>query len=862
MLEKRYISEEQESHWQKVWAEEGTYRFDTQSAKPVYSIDTPPPTVSGNLHIGHIFSYTQAEMVARHRRMTGYEVYYPFGFDDNGLPTERLIERETGTDTRTMARGDVLALGKPIVEKQETAFRELWQSLGFSCDWHLAYRTMSAEVQKLSQSSFLDLARQNLAYAAEQPTLWCPLCRTSLAQADLDAKETETCFNTLRFPFREHPSKVLSSASSSGNEPGNFQITEPANTDIPTEGGGFGESPAKFLPVATTRPEMLYGCVALFIHPEHPEYAGCIGGTATVPLYGHEVPILANPEADPAKGTGIVMCCTFGDAADAAWYRTYELPYRKVLEQDGTLAAVIPEIGGLTISKARAVILDQLSAGGFLLKQEPMSHQVGIHERCGTETELLPSRQWYIRILDNKERFLHAADEMNWHPVSMKTRYLDWVSGLKWDWCVSRQRRYGIPIPVWYCRDCGTILLADEANLPVNPVGTHPEKPCPHCGGDRFEPETGVLDTWATSSITPQINAVRHADLVGHSLRDRHLPDEADMAAGPPFSPMSMRTQAHEIIRTWAFYTIVRSLYAENKIPWRDIMICGYIMAGKGEKLSKSKNNAPVEPTELIRIHSADAVRYWAAGARLGTDMTFKPEELALSRRFMTKLWNAARFSSIHLDTLSDEDWETADMQPADLWITARFNKALAEVSAAFSQYEAGEARKLLDAFFWGDFCDDWLELVKDRLYKPEVHGAAETAGAKVTLYRILGGILKLYAPFVPHLAESIHQSIYGIQGEAFRSIHNLAWETLPVSQPDLHLQLGEMLRMTLAEARRQKTVRGLSMKDPLSSLMIVGWPSEIPTEGLSTLRSLAEKSRGDLRACTGAGLILFPWQS
>ncbi len=814
MLEKRYIPEEQEPRWQKAWAEAGTYRFREDSGKPPYSIDTPPPTVSGSLHIGHIFSYTQAEMVARHRRMTGHEVYYPFGFDDNGLPTERLIERETGIDTRALPREAVLALGSPIVSKHETAFRDLWQSLGFSCDWDLAYHTMGADVQKQSQASFLELARRGLAYPAEQPTLWCPHCRTSIAQADLDTKDTDTFFNTLRFP-------VMDTAQDSGLH----------------------------LPVSTTRPEMLFGCVALFIHPDHPEYAAFIGRKVLVPLYGHSVPILANPDADPEKGTGVVMCCTFGDAADAGWYRTYSLPYRKVLEQDGTLSVEIPEIGGLTIGRAREAVLAQLETGGFLLGREPLTHQVGIHERCGTETELLPSRQWYIRLLDRKERFLDAAAEINWHPAYMKARYLDWVSGLKWDWCVSRQRRYGIPLPIWYCRDCGTPVFADDSLLPVNPVETAPGTACPHCGGTAFEPETGVLDTWATSSITPQINAARHAELTGK----------------PGFTPMSMRTQAHEIIRTWAFYTIVRSLYAENTLPWRDIMICGYILAGKGEKLSKSKNNAPVEPAELIRVHSADAVRYWAAGAKLGTDMAFKPEELALSRRFMTKLWNAARFSSIHLDTLTETDWETAVPQPADLWILARFNKTMREVSAAFEQYESGEARKLLDAFFWGDFCDDWLELVKDRLYKPEIHGAAETAGAKVTLHQVLAGILKLYAPFVPHLTETIHQSVYRIQNEPFQSIHSLVWKAIPLPDPDLseslYLGLGDILKATVAEARRRKTADGLSMKDPLSSLALAGWPAACGTDGELALQTLVTGALGDLKACTGAALLLLPWQ-
>ncbi len=808
MLEKRYIPEEQEARWQQAWEAHGTHTYKPDPMKTPYSIDTPPPTVSGSLHVGHIFSYTQAEMIARFRRMTGHALYYPFGFDDNGLPTERLIERETHTDTRAMTRDEVLALGKPIVERHEAAFQDLWRSLGFSCDWNLAYQTMSPQVQRISQASFLDLARRGLAYPDEQPTLWCPHCRTSIAQADLDTKEADTLFNTIRFQLA---------------------------------GDAY-----RFLPVATTRPEMLYGCVCLFIHPEHPVLSGFIGQRAIVPVYGHEVPILGNPDADPDKGTGVVMCCTFGDAADAAWYRTYSLPYRKVLEPDGTLAREIPELGGMTLRRARPAIIGLLEERGLLIRTEPLSHQVGVHERCGTEAELLPSRQWYIRLLENRERFLQAAEEIQWYPAAMKHRYVDWVEGLKWDWCVSRQRRFGIPIPLWYCGDCGAPILPEDADLPLNPAETAPKAPCARCGGTGFTPETSVLDTWATSSITPRINAARQASLSGRT----------------DFLPMTMRTQAHEIIRTWAFYTIVRSLYADGTLPWRDLMVCGYVMAGKGEKISKSKNNASVEPTALIRTHSADAVRYWAAGAKLGTDTAFRAEELDLSRRFMTKLWNAARFSAIHLETMTEADWRIATLLPADQWLICRYNETLADVRNAFLAYESGDARKRVDAFFWSDFCDNWLELAKDRLYKPETHGAAATAGAKVTLHRVLAGILKLYAPFVPHLTETIWQALYADPAAPFASLHETEWAPIPLPEgaPEASLlrTLGDLLTDAIADARRQKTLRGLSMKDPVDRVEI-RFPQSVTEEDLVPLAGMLAASLGDLRACTGAQEILLP---
>ena len=843
MLEKRYDAQVQEAHWQQVWAEQETYRFECAPHKPAFSIDTPPPTVSGSLHIGHIFSYTQAEMVARHRRMTGHAVYYPFGYDDNGLPTERLIERESNRDTRELSREEILELGMPIVAKHEAAFQALWQTLGFSCDWDLAYRTMSPQVQALSQAAFLDLARKGLAYPDEQPTLWCPHCRTSIAQADLDTKDADTLFHTIRF-------QVVPTAAERQNGQPNRKCVQSS--------GKRSSGHATYLPVATTRPEMLYGCVALFIHPEHPVLSGFIGQTALVPLYGHEVPILANPEADPDKGTGVVMCCTFGDAADVQWVRTYSLPYRKVLEPDGTLSAQIPQLGGLPVKRARNHILALLREAGILVDSQPLTHQVGIHERCGTETELLPSKQWYIRLLENRKLFLAAAEAIHWHPAAMKARYLDWVNGLKWDWCVSRQRRFGIPLPIWYCADCGTPILPEDSQLPVNPAASAPPAACPNCGSTKHIPETGVLDTWATSSITPQINAHRRLGLAR----------EAGQTGIPAFLPMTMRTQAHEIIRTWAFYTIVRSIYADNTLPWRDIMICGYVMADKGEKISKSKNNAVVDPQALIHTHSADAIRYWAAGAKLGTDTTFRMEELDVSRRFMTKLWNAARFSSIHLDTLTETDWQIAALQPADLWITAKFNDVLAAVDQAFATYESGDARKLLDAFFWHDFCDDWLELVKDRLYNPDTHGAAATAGAKTTLYKALAGILKAYAPFVPHLVETIWQEMFGQAGNGedpktgkFHSIHQEEWTPIPLPEnaadPADLLRLGTLLQAAIADARKQKTQLGLSQKEAIEQVIItLSSEDGAQTERAASLKRLLSAAMPDLQRCTGARQI------
>lgn len=785
MLEKEYDFRKWEQKLQELWENEGTYRFDREGDGEIYSIDTPPPTVSGGLHIGHIFSYTQAEMIARFQRMQGRRVFYPFGFDDNGLPTERLVEKEEGIIARDLPRSEFIEKCLKTTAKYEEEFKRLWQSLGFSVDWSLLYRTVSPQAMKISQKSFLELASKGKAYLKEMPVLWCTGCRTSIAQAELDAAEKETDFNFIPFMVGEEA-----------------------------------------IPVATTRPELLYGCVALFVNPGDERYRAYIGREAEVPLYGHAIPVIADEGASMEKGTGAVMCATFGDAADLEWYNRHGLPYRKVVNPDGTVNEAVPCIGGLSLEKARAEIRRLLTERGLLLKSERLTHTAAVHERCGRPIEIIPSKQWYIDILSEKERYLEAAEEINWYPACMKERYRLWVQNLKWDWCISRQRYFGVPIPVWYCSACGEIRLPEASELPVNPMEKQPGGRC-KCGCDSFLPETAVLDTWATSSLTPLINA--------------RWGEEDDAGAG--FLPMSMRTQAHEIIRTWAFYTIVKSLYHTGKIPWKDIMICGFVMAKKGEKISKSKDNAKLSPAALIAAHSADAVRYWAANAKLGSDTMFSEEELKASRRFLIKLWNAARFSLMHLEDFGGGKPEV--LLPQDAWILERLNGTAMNAAKQLNAYETGDARHEIDRFFWNDYCDNYLELVKERLYKPGIHGAAARESARYAVFECMLGILKLYAPYVPHITEAIYQSFYRPR-MGIASLHSLKWNNLQNAGDGLR-EFGGCIGEVLAEARKFKAARSLSMKAPLEAIT-VSCPGYL-TESL-------EQAAKDLKACTAANRI------
>jgi len=783
-MDKKYSFERTEKEMQEFWEENGIYRFDPERPGEIWSIDTPPPTVSGSLHIGHVFSYVQAEMTARYKRMRGFNVFYPFGFDDNGLPTERLVEKEEGVKAGSMPRKRFVEMCLSTTAKYIGEFRELWQSLGFSVDWSLQYETVEPKAQRISQRSFLKLFREGKAYMKESPVLWCTECMTSIAQAELETAEKKTSFNYIPFETVEGGEKLI---------------------------------------VATTRPELLYGCVCLFVNPDDERYARYEGRNVRVPLYGHEIPVLPDRKVAMDKGTGIVMCATFGDSTDAEWYEEHKLPYRKTITQDGTIDSSVPYIGGMEIQEARKHIIGLLDDKGLITRSEELTHTVAVHERCGKETEIILSRQWYIDILSNREKYLEAAEQINWYPGYMKDRYRAWVENLKWDWCISRQRYFGVPIPVWYCSRCGKPAAADEPQLPVDPAESRPGRSCT-CGSTDFIPETAVLDTWATSSVTPQINA-RWGE--ADDISERLL-------------PMSMRTQAHEIIRTWAFYTIVKSLYHTGRIPWKDILICGFVLAKKNEKISKSKGNSAMSPKRLAEKYSADAIRYWAANSRLGTDTFFSLDDLDISMRFITKLWNAARFSISQLQDFDPS--EEPELLPVDRWIRERCKQAMHEAGKLLDQYEVGLARHVIDDFFWNDFCDDYIEIVKERLYRPDMHGHTERRSAQRALYDSLLDILKMYAIYVPHITEYIYQFFFR-QHENEISLHLTRWGDTEGFDDDI-LEFGRQLKEAVSRARRVKSARSLSMKAEIEEL-------DIRTE--AKYREYFIRSIPDLKACCRA---------
>jgi len=589
-LPKRYDPQTEEPRLQAFWQAQGVYHFDVDDdTRPVYSIDTPPPTVSGHLHLGHVYSYSHPDFVARFWRMNGYNVFYPMGYDDNGLPTERLVEKWEGIRAVEVGREAFIERCLAVSEQAERDYQALWQRLGLSIDWRYTYRTIDAESRRISQLSFLDLYRKGLAYRKEAPAIWCPECQTAIAQAELNDLDRESTFYTLAFAL---------------------------------DNGGV-------LEIATTRPELLPACVAVFVHPDDARYARLIGKQARVPYFDQWVPILTDPGADPEKGTGAVMCCTFGDAADVTWWYTHNLPLRVALDRAGRMTDLAGAFAGLPSREARRQIVEALAERGLLLGERPTAQSVRVHERCDTPVEYIVTPQWFVRVLDFKDALLASGANVRWHPDHMETRFREWVENLNWDWCISRQRYYGVTFPVWYCDACGAVILAGEDELPVDPTTRAPSRPCV-CGSTSFTPETDVMDTWATSSLSPQI--------VGQWLANPELCAKV--------YPFSLRPQAHEIIRTWAFYTIVKSHHHFDATPWTDAAISGWGLALEGAgKISKSRGGGPMPPMEMLEQYSADAVRYWTSSTGFGKDSIISEEKIQIGAKLITKLWNVARFA-------------------------------------------------------------------------------------------------------------------------------------------------------------------------------------------------------------------------
>ena len=811
-----YNPKEIEKKWQKRWEDLGIYRFDPESDLPVFSIDTPPPTVSGDMHLGHAFSYSQMDFIARYKRMQGYNLFYPFGTDDNGLPTERLVENLNNVTAKEMKRSEFVKLCLETLERVRPDFVGGWKRIGLSADFGLYYSTINSHSRRISQRSFIELYEMGREYRKETPFIWCPTCQTAISQVEMEDRELLSSFNDIIFKL-------------DGQED---------------------------LVIATTRPEMLPACVAIFAHPDDERYNMLFGKKAEVPLFGHEVPIIPDEKADPTKGTGIVMCCTFGDTTDIEWYLEHNLPLKIAITKDGRMTGLCGKYEGMTIKDARKKITEDLKDAGLLVKSEEIVHHVNVHERCGTEIEILNTKQWFIRYLDMKDEFIRAGREIKWYPEHMRSRFENWVDGLKWDWCISRQRYFGVPFPVWYCKKCGEVKLAEKDSLPVDPLTDHPGSPC-RCGSSEFEPEKDVLDTWATSSLTP--------DLAIELVRDESVKKK--------LYPMSLRPQAHDIITFWLFNTVVKGLLHKGKIPWENTMISGWALDPMGKKMSKSKGNV-IEPGYILDKYSADALRFWAAGSKLGEDLPYQEKDMVTGKKFLIKMWNASKFALMHLEGYDGEEVEPIFI---DRWILSKLNRQIEECTAAFEQFEYSRIKALMMQFFLHDFCDNYLEMIKCRLY-PDRDGSGEDFGggpgrglgsgldggldggfgqreresARFTLYYVLVNSIKLLAPIIPHITEEIYQKLVQVaakgaergRAKGEKSIHTAPWPVVDRKLIDERLEeSGDRVVEIIAGIRRYKSSKGISLNSRLGRVSI-----HCNGELLDALEKARETVRGTLR--------------
>jgi valyl-tRNA synthetase len=779
-----------EPKWQEFWHDNNIFKFDPNSKKEIYSIDTPPPYASADhLHVGHGMHYSQFEFVARFQRMRGKNVFFPMGYDDNGLPTERYVEKKYNINKSKTTRADFIKLCLQETEKTGKTYQDLFNQLGFSVDWDLLFHTISDDARRVAQLSFIDLHEKGRMERTDNPTSWCTTCQTTIAQADFENTDVKSHFNDIIFKCGDQD-----------------------------------------LIIATTRPELLPACVALFHHPDDKRYKELKGKKARVPLFDYEVPILTDESVDIETGTGLMMVCTFGDKEDIEKWRKYKLDSRIVLNENGTLNDLARRFVGMKTKEARKDIIAALQAAKLLINQKEISHPVNVHERCGTEIEFMQKQQWQIKILDKKEDLIKIANKVNWYPEHMKTRYEHWVKNLQWDWGISRQRYYGVPFPVWYCKSCGKVLLPDKKDLPVDPREQAYKGNC-SCGSTDILPEMDVMDTWMTSSCSPQINA----DWGGAGERKN-------------FIPMSLRPQAHDIIRTWAFYTIVKSYYHTKGVPWKDIMISGHGQDPHGQKMSKSKGNFIIAQ-DVIKKYSADAFRFWAASVKLGDDLPYQEKDVLTGQKTINKLWNASKFSMIHLQ---DFDAALADkivhLQVMDKWILSRLHRLIKLCTDSFDVYEYSKAKMETEKFFWGTFCDYYLEICKDRLYNPDKRGQEARVAAQFTLYNLLLTTIKLTAPIMPHITEAIYQAYFAAK-DCHKSIHVSHWPEAVKSFIDEDAEkTGDLVVEIIGAVRKFKSEKQVSLKKPIKLVI----------ECDKDQQKRIESALDDLKATTTAAELTF----
>jgi len=753
-LPKNYDFAEVEERWRSTWRDEDHY-FDTNSKKPQFVIDTPPPYPTGNFHIGNALNWCYIDFFARYKRMKGFNVMFPQGWDCHGLPTEVKVEELNHITKNDVSREEFRRMCYDLTEKNISLMRVTLRKMAFSTDWSNEYITMMPDYYGKTQLSFLRMLKSGYIYQSEHPVNYCIRCETAIAFAEVAYDDRQTQLNYF-----------------------DFQGVE----------------------IATTRPELLAACVAVAVHPADERYHFLKDRKMKVPLFGHEVPVVQDETVDPAFGSGAVMICTFGDKQDVHWWKQHNLSLRKAIDRQGKMTAIAGRYMGMNTTDCRTAILADMKSQKILKRQENLAQRVGSCWRCKTPIEILSERQWFVKI--KPDEIQKAAHQIKWYPEHMLLRMENWVEQMEWDWCISRQRIFATPIPVWFCKNCGEMVVPDEKDLPVDPTIVTPKHPCPKCGKNKFAGEVDVLDTWMDSSISV-------LNVTGWDGRGT-----------PPYFPAQIRPQGHDIIRTWAFYTILRSVALMGSKPWEEILINGMVLGEDGFKMSKSRGNIIV-PEEILERYGADALRQWSAmGAATGSDIMFNWNDVVAASRFQTKMWNIAKFALIQLEK-EGFDQNTPVTALADRWLLVRLSDTIQQVSAAMECYQFDTALKAIREFAWDILADNYIELVKGRLYA----GDASRKSALLVLHTAFDALCKMLAPFTPYFAEECYSHLNkGV------SVHKQPWVSFTYDDEAARYE-GNLLAQVVAEVRKYKHDTGLALNAPLGKVTIYA-PHTVNDEG------------------------------
>lgn len=747
-----------EAQWQETWQKNQLHKFIGDGTRPRYIIDTPPPYPTGSIHMGHVLNWVYIDINARFKRMNGFDVLFPQGWDCHGLPTEVKVEETHKIKKNDVPREEFREMCIDLTRDNIAMMKTQMQSMGFSQDWSREFVTMNPEYMYKTQLSFLKMYEKGLIYQGIHPVNWCPRCETAIAFAEVEYKENETYLNYLEFPSEEGDKGVM---------------------------------------IATTRPELLSACVAVVVHPDDERYHDLAGKRVQVPIFGQNVKIITDTDVDPEFGTGAVMICTFGDKTDVSWVNRYGLDIIEAIDEKGIMTEAAGKYEGLALAQCKKQTIEDLEKEGYLLKKENVDQNVGQCWRCKTPIEILVKKQWFVAVKELSKDIEEAANVMDWIPEHMKIRLLNWTGSMDWDWCISRQRIFATPIPVWYCKDCGKVHIATAETIPIDPTQKQPEIPC-ECGCDDFIGEEDVLDTWMDSSISP--------------LAIGGWPD----SIYENYFPADLRPQGHDIIRTWAFYTTLRCKALTGKEPFSQIVVNGMVFGEDGHKMSKSRGNV-IAPEVVLEDYGADALRLWASNSVPGSDVPFAWKDVKYGYKFLRKFWNAFRFISMHIfDFKGEEELAINHLNPMDRWILSRLNQLVEDSTQALDNFNFSQVVNKTQRFIWHDFCDEYIEAVKYRLYGNGVNAESKKA-AQYTLKTVVETSLKILAPITPHFAEEVYQHLgydSSIHQESWPEVQSVLINTDAEKQGDLGVEI-------IGEIRRFKSASKMPLNAQLKSTTI-----------------------------------------